>query len=264
MDLLFPHLRLSRPLTTIDVETTSLSPSAARVVEVAALKLRPGDRPQLFRTRVNPGEGIPPAATAVHGITDADVRDQPPFGSVARFLAAFLDGSDLAGFNLANYDLPVLAHEFARARVPFPLAGRAIVDVFRLFTRMEPRDLNAAVRFYTGREHRAAHSAAADVLATARVLDCQLARYPELPATPTDLHRLLVEVDVARRFKRGTSGEVVMGFGKYQNVPLVQVAGRDPGYLRWVLTTDLLDDARTLVGRALGGLPPEPPAGSGV
>lgn len=259
MDLLFPHLRLSRPLVVIDVETTSLSPSAARVVEVAALKLRPGDRPQMLRTRANPRERIPPAATAVHGITDADVCDKPTFTAIARSFAQFLDGADLAGFNLASYDLPVLTHEFARSRVSFTLAGRAVIDVFRLFTRMEPRDLSAAVRFYTGREHRLAHSATADVLATARVLDCQIARYPELSAEPANLHRLLVEVDIARRFRRSTDGEIVMGFGKYQQVPLVQVAERDQGYLEWLLTTDLLDDARNLVCRVLDGLPPEPP-----
>ncbi len=259
----FPHLRLSRPLAVLDVEATGLSPSAARVVEVAALTLRPDARPTLFRARVNPGCPIPPAATAVHRITDHDVRHAPPFPALARPLADLLGGCDLAGFNLVAYDLPLLAHEFARAGVPFPLAGRAVVDVYRLFTRQEPRDLAAAVRFYAGREHTLAHSAAADAWATAEVLDRQLARYPDLPPDPTGLHRLLVEVDVGRRFRRSPGGAVALNFGKYQGVPLAEVAGHDPGYLRWVLTTDLLDDARALVARALAGLPPEPPvAGS--
>jgi DNA polymerase-3 subunit epsilon len=251
------HLRLSRPLAVLDVEATGLSPSAARVVEVAALRLDPGDHPRLFRTRLNPGCPIPPAATAVHRITDHDVRHAPPFSAVARPLADLLGGCDLAGFNLAAYDLLLLTHEFARAGVAFPLAGRAVVDVYRLFTRQEPRDLAAAVRFYTGRDHALAHAAAADAWATAEVLDCQVARYPDLPPDPAGLHRLLVEVDVGRRFRRGPGGAVALNFGKYQGVPLAEVAGHDPGYLRWVLTTDLLDDARVFVGRALAGLPPE-------
>jgi DNA polymerase III subunit epsilon len=128
-------------------------------------------------------------------------------------------------------------------------------------TRVNPRERipPAATAIHTGREHRLAHSAAADVWATARVLDCQIARYPELSADPTNLHRLLVEVDIARRFRRSTDSEIVMGFGKYQQVPLIQVAKRDPGYLEWLLTTDLLDDARNLVCRVLDGLPPKPP-----
>lgn len=265
MNPLFPHLCLTQPLVFLDVETTSLSPGSARIVEVAALKLWPDDSmPQMFHARVNPGELIPPAATAVHGITDADVRTLRPFAAIARSFAEFLHGCDLAGFNLAHYDLPVLTHEFARAGVPFPLSGRAVIDAYRVFTRQEPRDLAAAVRFYTGREHRLAHSAAADVWATAQVLDAQVARYPELPPDPADLSRLLVEVDVGGRFRRGPGGEVVLGFGKFQGVPLVEVADRARGYLEWLLTTDLLDDARVLVRRALDGWPPEPPARDGA
>jgi DNA polymerase-3 subunit epsilon len=249
------RLRLARPLVVIDVEATGLSPSTARVVEVAAFRLAPGDRPKMLCTRVNPGCAIPPAATAVHRITDRDVRHKPPFAAVARPLADLLAGCDLAGFNLAAYDLPLLAHEFARAGVPFPLAGRAVVDVYRLFTRQEPRDLAAAVRFYLGRDHDGAHAAAADALATAEVLDRQLARYPDLPPDPAGLHRLLVEVDVGRRFRRGRGGAVLLNFGRFQGVALAEVAGHDPAYLRWVLTTDLLDDARALVERALAGRP---------
>ncbi len=254
-----------RPLAVLDVETTALSPAAARVVEVAALKLRPGGRASTFYARVHPGGPVPPAATAVHGITDADVADRPPFAVVARPLIAFLQGADLAGFNLAGYDLPVLAREFARAGVPFSLAGRAVLDAFRLFTRQEPRDLAAAVRFYTGREHDGAHSAAADAWGDGprprrpgRPLATRTCR-PTRPACTG----CWSEVDVGRRFRRGPAGEVVVGFGKHAGVPLADVAGRDPRYLEWVLTTDLLDDARTLVRRALDGLPPEPPAGDG-
>ena len=259
MTALFPHLRLTRPLAVLDTETTGLSPGSARVIDAAALKLWPdGSRPQMFRVRVHPGGPIPPAATAVHGITDADVRARPPFSAVARSFAGFLRGCDLAGFNLAGFDLPILAHEFARAGVPFPLAGRAVIDAYRVFVRMEARDLTTAVQFYTGEDHAHAHSAAADAWATAAVLDAQVGRYPDLPATPAELHRLLVEVDIGGRFRRGPDGGVVLGFGKFQGVPLVVVADRAPDYLRWLLTTDLLDDARELVRRALGGLLPEP------
>lgn len=119
------------------------------------------------------------------------------------------------GIQPGHYDLPVLAAEFARVGVPFPLAGRAIIDAYRVFTRREPRDPAAAVRFYTGRDHANAHSAA-DVWATAQVLAAQVARYPDLPADPSGPHRLLVEVDVGGRFRRGPGREVVPGFGKFQ------------------------------------------------
>jgi DNA polymerase-3 subunit epsilon len=203
------RLILDRPLAVLDLETTGLSPADARVVEVAVVTLRPDAPPGLFATRVNPGVPIPPAATAVHGITDADVAAEPRFAVVAGRLLVRLRGCDLAGFNLAGYDLPVLAREFARVGLRLPLAGRAVVDVLHLFRRQEPRDLAAAVRLYLGRGHDQAHGAAAD----AEVLQAQLARYPELPHRPAELHRILVEVDVGRRFRAGPGGEAVMNFG---------------------------------------------------
>ncbi len=257
MNALFPQFHLDRPLAFLDLETTSLSVSAARIIDLAVLKVRPNDRPQQFAIRLNPGVPIPPDATEVHGIRDRDVQAKPPFARISRHLLGLLRDCDLAGYNLTGFDLPVLAKEFHRVGREFSLAGRAVIDVFHLFKRQEPRDLAAALKFYVNREHHGAHDAKADAWATAQVLNAQLARYPELPSRPADLHQLLVEVDIARKFRRGPDGRVVMGFGKYAGVPLAEVATRDPGYLRWLLGTDLLDDARMLVQRVLAGLAPE-------
>jgi DNA polymerase III subunit epsilon len=110
-------------------------------------------------------------ATAIHSITDGDVAHEPSFAQLARGLVDFLDGCDLCGFNLRGYDLRVLCAEFRRACVPFSLDGRAVIDPMRIFHACERRDLSAAVQFYLGRNHGRAHSAEADVLATAEVLD---------------------------------------------------------------------------------------------
>lgn len=258
MDSLFPQIQLDRPLAFLDLETTALSVTHARIIDIAVLKLRPNDQPQRFTARLNPGVPIPPDATEVHGIRDRDVQAMPTFARIARHLLGLFRDSDLAGYNLTTFDLPVLANEFRRVKREFPLAGRAIIDVFGIFKKMEPRDLSAAVKLYLGRDHRLAHSATADVFATAQVFNAQLVRYPELPSRPADLHGLLVEVDIGRKFRRRSDGQVVMGFGKYAGMPLVEVADRDPGYLKWLAGTDLLDDAKAIVHRALTGQPPEP------
>ena len=86
--------------------------------------------------------------------------------------------------------------------------------------------LTAAVRFYLGREHRDAHSAAGDAVAAARVLDAQVGLYA-LPPHPSDLHAVLNAVDVGGRF--GVSGgAVVFAFGKHAGKPLAEVARRHP------------------------------------
>lgn len=244
------HLRPVRPLVAVDTETTGVDPQSCRVVEVAAVRLAPGVAPTWFHARVDPGVPIPPAATAVHGIADADIRGKPPFAALARRLAGFLAGADLVAYS-APYDLAVLAAEFARAGVPFAVTGRAVLDPLAVFRRHEPHTLSNAVRVYLGRDHAAAHSAQADTTAALAVIDAQVGRYA-LPADPADLHRALWPVDVGGRFALDPGGEPVFGFGKHRGLPLATVAAADPGYLRWVLDAlPLLDDARDLVARTL-------------
>jgi len=195
MDPLFPQLQLDRALAFVDLETTALSVAHARIIDIAVLKVKPGDRPQQFNARLNPQVPIPPDATEVHGIRDYQVKAKPPFARIAPFLTGLLRDCDLAGYNLVNFDLPVLVNEFRRVGREFPLAGRAIIDVFGIFKKMEPRDLSAAVKLYLNRDHKLAHSAVADVFATAQILNAQLARYPDLPSRPADLHQRTCPAD---------------------------------------------------------------------
>lgn len=228
------YLTLARPLAVLDLESTGTDPATDRVVELAVLTLRPDGSAEPYATRVHPGRVIPAAATAVHGITDADVRGAPTFAAVAPDLVRRLAGCDLAGFGLTGFDLPLLCAECARAGVPFDLAGRAVLDALAVYRRHEARTLSAAVAFYLGRDHAGAHGAAADAAAAAAVLDAQVGRYG-LPADPAALHASLAEVDAAGKFRRGAGGGPVFAFGKHAGRPLADVARTDPGYLAWVL-----------------------------
>src|SRR3954470_24327215 len=182
------HIRLDRPLAALDLETTGTDPKLDRLVEVSVLRVRPDGGHDHRTQRVNPGVLIPPAATAIHGIGDADVAGSPSFRAIAPGLARFLDGCDLAGFNVLNFDLRLLVAEFNRIGLAFPVAGRRVIDTCRIFHLREPRDLTAAYKFYCGLRHEGAHGAAADVLATTAILDGQVARYADLPGTIDGLH----------------------------------------------------------------------------
>jgi DNA polymerase-3 subunit epsilon len=243
------HLRLKRPLCALDLETTGTHPDRDRVVEVAVLRLDPRKEPVTFLRRVNAEIPIPPTAAAVHGITDDDVADRPPFRAIARRLARLLGGCDLAGFGIRRFDLPFLRAEFARAGMVFRLKDRAVVDALDIFHQREPRDLASALRFYCGRGNNA-HRAASDVRAAVAVLDVQLARYRDLPRTVAERHRRTVGVDVGGWFRR-EGGRIVFAVGKHQGRPLAEVAHDAPDYLRWMLHQHLLGDARALVQWAL-------------
>jgi DNA polymerase-3 subunit epsilon len=250
---MFKNLVLEKPLAVIDLETTGTDPQSDRIVEIGILKVTADGHRSRRVLRLNPDVPIPPAATEVHGITDEDVADEPRFADVADGLIAFLEGCDLCGFNLKRFDLRLLHAEFTRAGKPLSLQGRAIVDVLEIFFAYEKRDLAAAVRFYCGREHEDAHSADADVLATAAVLDAMLARYGDLPFTTAGLHQRFKDpnaVDSNGCFTR-VEGQIRFAFGKNRGQLLQAVARIKPDYLKWMLAQDFFDDTKAVVRQAL-------------
>ena len=250
-------LSLDRPLIFFDLETTGIDPATDRIVEISALRVAPDGTRESRTRRINPERPIPPGATAIHGIRDEDVRDEPTFRQIARGLLEFLADADLAGFNVLRFDLPLLDREFRDCGLDLGVARRRVVDAMTIFHRMERRDLGAAVSFYLGRSHEGAHAAEADVAATAEVLEAQLERYPDLPRAVEELDAWMRGgrtdgVDRSGKFV-WKSGEVVLAFGKHQGKKLHRVAREDPGYLEWVSRSDFPEDAKRVASEALAG-----------
>jgi DNA polymerase-3 subunit epsilon len=257
-------LPLDRPIVFFDVETTGTNPRADRIVEIACLKVSPDGARGEWERRLNPGMPIPPSSTAIHGISDADVAGLPGFRELAPELARFLEGCDLAGYNIAGFDLPVLRVEFLRAGVPFDVAGRRIVDAQRIFFAREPRHLAAAARFYCQAEHNGAHGARADAEMTLRVLVGQLERYRELPRSVGELHELFCagldqDLDPEGRF-RLINGEPTVNFGKNRGRTLKEMSREEPGFLRWILKGDFSRPVKEIAKKFL---PPEAPEAHG-
>ncbi len=249
------NLKLDRPLAVFDLETTGTSPSSDRIVEVCVAVLSPDGSRNVVTRRVNPGRPIPPDATKVHGISDADVADAPSFRDIAPDLLRLLEGCDLAGFNVLSFDLPLLQAELERCNLSLDTTQCHVVDAQRIYHRKERRTLSAAVQFYTGVEHTGAHGAEADVLATAEVLDAQVARYPDLPSDVEGLAEVSRPADWAdSQGKLGwAAGEVVLRFGKHRDQPLREMARKDASYLRWILDSDFPSDTKKLIQDALDG-----------
>lgn len=249
---------LERPLAFMDLETTGLSTVSDRIVELAVIRVTPqGDVLEAVR-RFNPGIPISPEATAVHGISDDDVADEPPFQARAKSLSDLLEGCDLAGFNIRRFDLPLLLAEFKRAGLPFAIEGRRLIDSQVIFHREEPRDLSAAARYYLGRDHEEAHTALGDIRTTAAVLSAQLQKYSGLPRTLDGLHAYCDEVspfqtELDRWFLR-RGGELVFRRGKHRGAALEKVAATAPDYLRWMLgAEDMDEEVLRVVREALEG-----------
>ena len=248
------HIRLERPLVVLDLETTGRKVEVDRIIEISTLKLLPDGTNRIHTRRLNPEIPIHPEATAVHGITDAELAGEKTFPEIARGLAGHLDGCDLCGYNIWTFDLKILLAEFRRADVPFSLEGRHVVDPCRIFHKREPRDLTAALRFYRGMEHDGAHAAEVDVLAALLVLDGQAERYDELPRTIPELHDYMgypEVVDPEGKFVRRRDGVIVFAFGKHRDEPVDEVARTAPDYLDWVLRGNFSEEAKAVAQAAI-------------
>jgi DNA polymerase-3 subunit epsilon len=255
------HLPLERAIVFFDLETTGTDPATDRIVEISVLRIDTDGTRTVRTRRVNPERPIPPEATRVHGIRDEDVREEPAFRQIARGLLDFLGDADLAGFNVRRFDLPLLEREFRDCGLDLRVSRRRIVDAMTIFHRKEPRDLSAAVQFYLDREHEGAHGAEADVLATAELLDAQLARYDDLPRTVGELDEWCAAAPPGSVDRDGKfvwkNGEAVLSFGKYQGRSLRELARTKPDYLEWIARSDFPEEAKRIAKKALEGRFPD-------
>lgn len=234
-------LNLTRPLVFFDLETTGTSITRDRIVEISYIMVFPDGTTEEKCRRINPEMHIPEASTAIHHITDDDVKDAPAFRQIAVSLNEQLEDCDIAGYNSNKFDVPLLVEEFARAGVNFQIAGRRFVDVQNIFHKMEQRTLVAAYRFYCGKELTDAHSALADTRATYEVLLGQLDRYAELGNDVerlADFSRAGRGVDLASRVVLNDKDEPVFNFGKHKGRPVKEVFRTERSFYSWIMQGD--------------------------
>jgi DNA polymerase-3 subunit epsilon len=235
------QLNLHRPICFFDLETTGTNISKDRIVEISIHKVLPSGDEKTYTYRVNPTVPIPPQTTAVHGISDEMVKDEPTFKELAHEIYEIIKDSDLAGFNSNRFDIPLLAEEMLRAGVDFDMGNRHAVDVQNIFHKMEQRTLVAAYKFYCNKDLTNAHSAQADTIATYEVLKGQLDRYPELDNNIKSLAEFSTRrkpVDFAGMLAYNDKGEECFNFGKHKGKPVAQVLEQEPGYYSWIQNAD--------------------------
>ncbi len=262
-----------RPIVFFDLEATGVNILNDRIVEISVVKIFPDGRREVKTRRINPEMHIPEEASAVHGIYDRDVENEPTFRAISRNFFIYLEDCDLGGYNITKFDIPMLTREFSRAGLSFTTANRRIIDAYNIFCRMEPRNLSAAYKFFCGKEMKDAHSAEADTLATVEIFEGEIRRYSRMakedfpqdvekwPETLDEFHafcnqRIIDSVDPEGRFK-WKNGEVIVAFGKNAGTPLRRIALEHPDFLRWILRSDFSPEVREIASNALKGVFPE-------
>ena len=257
------ELNLERPLLFFDIESTGLNIASDSIIELCFVKILPGGEQRIKTWRVKPWDyergcqrPINPSAQAVHGISAEDLADCPTFSEIADEVVEWVSDSDLAGFNSAKFDLPMLAEEIERVRrwkrkeIPINLHDMKMVDVQNIFHAMEPRTLKAAYMFYCGRDLENAHAAEADTLATYEVLKGQLDRYAGDPRIENNVDKLAKfstkqrTVDYAGRLVLNDKDEPVVSFGKHKGKTAREVYFSEPSYFAWIDNGDFTLDTK--------------------
>lgn len=258
-------IQLTRDLVFFDIESTGLNVINDRIVQIALIKYpKKGGEPEELEMLVNPGIPISKEAMGVHGITPKDVARKPTFAQVAQELYDFIGNADLAGYNSNRFDVPMLMEEFARVGMEFDISRRKLVDVQRIFYKMEPRTLSAALRFYCNKDMENAHDALADVRATVDVLLGQLSKYEGQDHVDGDgnvtpnavqpdvaaLHEFSNDfrfVDATQKMRYGDRGEILFNFGKYNGKAVKEVLKLEPNYCQWILNKEFSSQVKQIV-----------------
>ena len=263
-------LNIRIPLCFFDLETTGTNISQDRIVEIAVIKLMPNGEILEKSNLVNPTIPIPQEISLIHGISNEDVKGQPTFKELAKDYAKFFEGTDLSGFNILKFDVPVLVEEFLRAGVDFDYSRKRIIDSQRIYHLMEKRNLSAALKFYCGKALEDSHTAAADTRASMEVLLAQVERYVDQPVTDglghtigyvkndlDELNKLTSSnmVDLAGRMVLNQKSDAVFNFGKHKNKNVLTVLKDEPAYYDWMMNGDFsLDTKRRLTEIKLSAL----------
>ncbi len=273
-------LNLTKPLIVFDLETTGLDLVNDRIIQISYIKVYPNGDEERKSIFVNPDKPIPALVQELTGITDEMVADAPTFRQIAKTLSDTFTGCDFAGFNSNRFDVPLLAEEFLRADVDFDFNKSRLIDAQTIFHKMEPRNLAAAYKYYTGHKMEddfRAHRADEDTEATYRVLQGQLDRYD--PAHAEDPEQVLAnDMDTLAEFSRQNdnvdfAGRIiwepmtdkdgnavtdadgkprrheVFNFGKYKGWDVAEVIHRDPGFINWILASSFTLNTKQVLTR---------------
>ncbi|OGH60075.1 MAG: hypothetical protein A2725_00290 [Candidatus Magasanikbacteria bacterium RIFCSPHIGHO2_01_FULL_33_34] len=248
-------LKIIKPIVFFDLEATGLNVFEDRIIQIGAIKYFPDGSKTEHEWLINPKIPITDEAMEIHGITNEMVKDKPTFGDIAQDLTQLFLDSDLGGYNIRYFDIPMLQNEFSRIELPFDVEDRKIVDAMLIFKLKEPRTLAAAYKKYVGGEFENAHNAIADIKASIDVLEGQMKMYNDLPTSVDEIHTFCFPEDPDKYDMEGKlryiDGELTINFGKNRGRSLKELAQKEKSYLLWILNGSFSEKVKEAIQKIL-------------
>ncbi len=243
-------MKFEKPIVFFDLETTGVDVVKDRIVQIGAIKINPDGERIVKNVLVNPSIPIPAGATAVHGISDADVKDKPFFYQIAKSMFQWLEGCDLAGYNSDNFDIPLLSEEFGREGIDYPGDDTVYIDIIRIERMVNSHKLGDTYKRYLGEELKDAHDAMADVEATLKIFEHQVEQNDLLNLNVSQIAALYSgensRVDFARKIYQNND-KYYWNFGKHRN----ELISETQDYADWVLKSDFAYNTKKHIRRIL-------------
>jgi DNA polymerase-3 subunit epsilon len=249
-------MKLNKPIVFFDLETTGLNQSTDRIVEMYMLKENPDGTTEEFHSRFNPHPvSVSEDAQKVHGISTEDLLGEPSFSEKVNEIIEFMKDSDLSGYNIIFFDLPLLFEEIARTGKLYDFRKHRIIDTFSTWSYFEPRTLTGAVRRFLGEGLEHAHEAKADVEASRRIfhkqMDLYRGMYSDLDEIVDSTAKFKDKIDFAGKFIRGEEGKILFSFGKHKNKTVQQVFIEDADYFKWMFEKAEMPTDTRLIARKI-------------
>ena len=237
-------LELKKPISFFDIESTGLEIGKDKIIEISIVKLNIDGSRDTYYQKFHPGSvPISDGALGKHGINIEDLRGEPSFKEKAQEIFDFIKDTDLGGYNAHKFDIPMLADEFIQCGILYNPRGSSIIDPLAIYSKMEPRNLETAYKYYTGKTLVGAHGATADINATIDIFEAQINKYDALAnLTVTEISNLTLDanknVDLAGKFQKTDDGNIIITFGKYKGKSVGEVFKADAKYIDWMSTAD--------------------------
>ena len=239
-----------------DVETTGLNPKEDFIIQLAAIRFNKetGEFKDGKSWYVKPAHAytISPKAEAVHGLSkefiDANGRY---FKEVAAEFFAMMEDADLLTYNGNSFDIKFLYEECKRWEIEFPVVDKKCYDAFSMECRINPRNLGAVYKKYTGEDLEGAHDALNDVIATCKVFLSQLdliGGYEEADGW-SENNLLSPDGTIRNAAAPGEDIRIVFNVGKYKESEFMEVTRKDPSYIKWYMENLASNHTKKILSR---------------
>lgn len=243
-------LELDKPLLIFDLDTTGSAISADKIVRILYQKAWANGKVKKDEILLNPEIKISPEATLIHGIKNEDLKEKSTFRKRAQEIWDLFNNCYYAGFNIMNYDLPLLKREFIRVGMDFEYETKQIIDAKKIFNYMVPRTLISAYKYYCNKELKQSVEQIDRSEIITDILAKQLQMYKD--ASTWDFIRKIHDSEKDFRPDNSIklywhSGELYFALSKYKNKKVKDIAETDPEFIAWVLDAEIPEETKDII-----------------